>query len=172
VIYLEAHVPLEGMDAEFDGVLAKLRKIEKDSGRAVNWSKVKKILAEARGIPVPVFELIEGSRKNIAKPIRVKHPEILYGRPEPPEMTLDAWYVLAADMRDEIGARRIAAIINHQGPPIPARVLSRSNRYRVMAGPFNDANEAKSVVKRLKFDLDIDGILIKPVRKGQSTHVF
>jgi L,D-transpeptidase ErfK/SrfK len=172
VVYLEAHVPLEGLDAEFDGVLAKLRKIEKDSGRALNWSKVKKILAEARGIPVPVFELIEGSRKNVAKPIRVKHPETLYGRPEPPDLKLEAWYVLAADMRDEIGARRISAIINHQGPPIPARVLSRSNRYRVIAGPFNDANEAKSVVKRLKFDLDIDGILIKPVRKGQSTHVF
>ncbi len=38
---------------------------------------------------------------------------------------MEAWYVLAADLRDEIDAVRIAAIINHQGPQIPARVLSK-----------------------------------------------
>jgi L,D-transpeptidase ErfK/SrfK len=172
VFYLEAHVPLEGMDHEFDSVYAKLRKIEKDSGCALDWSKVKKILAEARGIPVPVFELREGSEKAAAKPIKVKHPDTLYGRPEAPELKLDAWYVLAADVGDEIDARRMAAIINHQGPPIPARVLSKSNSYRVIAGPFNDVSEAKVAVKRLKIDLDIDSILIEPVRKGQSIHAF
>lgn len=166
VVYIEAHVPLEGMDAKFEGVYARLRKIEKDSGCALDWSKVKKILAEARGVPVPIFELREGSEKEAAKPIKVRHPDTLYGRPETPELKLDAWYVLAADVRDEIDAKRIAAIINHQGPPIPARVLPKSNSYRVVAGPFNDVSEAKKAVKRLKIDLDIDGILIEPVRKG------
>jgi L,D-transpeptidase ErfK/SrfK len=66
VVYLEAHVPPEGMDSRFDGVYAKLKKIEKDSGRAVDWDKVKKILAEARGIPVPIFELRPGSQKEIS----------------------------------------------------------------------------------------------------------
>jgi L,D-transpeptidase ErfK/SrfK len=90
----------------------------------------------------------------------------LYGRPEIPDLKLDAWYVLAADVRDEIDAQRIAAIINHQGPQIPASVLSKSNGYRVVAGPFNDVSEAKDAAKRLKIDLDIDGILIEPVKKG------
>jgi L,D-transpeptidase ErfK/SrfK len=62
-------------------------------------------------------------------------------------------------------AARIAAMINHQGPPIPARVLTKSDSYRVIAGPFNDKGEAKNAVKRLKIDLEIDSILIKPVRK-------
>ncbi len=82
---------------------------------------------------------------------------------------MDAWYVLAADVRDENDALRIAAIINHQGPPIPAKVLSKSsksNGYRVIAGPFNDVSEAKDAAKRLKIDLDIDGIVIEPVKKG------
>ena len=88
------------------------------------------------------------------------------GRPEIPELKLEAWYVLAADVRDEIEALRIAAIINHQGPQIPARVLSMSNGYRVIAGPFNDVSEAKDAAKRLKIDLDMDCILIEPVKKG------
>ena len=72
---------------------------------------------------------------------------------------------MAADVRDEIDALRIAAIINHQGPQIPARVLSKSDSYRVIAGPFNDISEAKDAVKRLKIDLEIDSILIEPVKK-------
>ncbi len=72
---------------------------------------------------------------------------------------------MAADVRDEIDALRMAAMINHQGPQIPARVLSKSGSYRVVAGPFNDISEAKDAAKRLKIDLEIDGILIEPVKK-------
>ncbi|MDD2310153.1 MAG: SPOR domain-containing protein, partial [Desulfuromonadaceae bacterium] len=82
-----------------------------------------------------------------------------------PELKLEAWYVLAADVSDEIEALRIATIINHQGPPIPARVLSKGKSHRVIAGPFNDINEARYAAKRLKIDLEIDGILVEPVNK-------
>jgi L,D-transpeptidase ErfK/SrfK len=166
VVYMEVHAPPEDLDAvEFDKIYTKLRNIEKESGRTLDWSKVKKVLAEARGIPVSIFEIRQGSEKGTAKTIEVKHPEKLYGRPEIPELQMEAWYVLAADERDEIDALRIAAIINHQGPQIPARVLSKSDSYRVIAGPFNDISEAKDAVKRLKIDLEIDSILIEPVKK-------
>lgn len=166
VVYMEVHAPPEDLDAvEFDKIYTKFRNIEKESGRTLDWSKVKRVLAEARGIPVPIFEIRQGSEKGAAKTIEVKHPEKLYGRPEIPELQMGAWYVLAADERDEIDALRIAAIINHQGPQIPARVLSKSDSYRVIAGPFNDISEAKDAVKRLKIDLEIDGILIEPVKK-------
>jgi L,D-transpeptidase ErfK/SrfK len=166
VVYMEVHAPPEDLDAvEFDKIYTKLRNIEKESGRTLDWSKVKRVLAEARGIPVSIFEIRQGSEKGAAKTIEVKHPEKLYGRPEIPELQMEAWYVLAADVRDEIDALRIAAIINHQGPQIPARVLSKSDSYRVIAGPFNDISEAKDAVKRLKIDLEIDGILIEPVKK-------
>jgi L,D-transpeptidase ErfK/SrfK len=167
VLYMEAHTPLEDSGAvELEKIYAKLRDIEKKSTQTLDWKKVKKVQTEARGIPVPIFEMRQGSEKEAAKPIKVAHPGTLYGRPEIPDLKLDAWYVLAADVRDEIDALRIAAIINHQGPQIPARVLSKSHSYRVIAGPFNDINEAKDAAKRLKIDLDIDGILIEPVKKG------
>ncbi|MFZ1985928.1 MAG: L,D-transpeptidase family protein [Desulfatitalea sp.] len=166
VIYMEVHAPLEGLDAvDTKKIYAKLRNMEKKSARKLDWGKVKKVMAEARGIPVPIFEIRQGSGEGVAETIGVKHPSKLCCKPEIPELKSEAWYVLAAIMRDEIEAARIAAIINHQGPPIPARVLSESDRYRVVAGPFNDIGEAKDAIKRLKIDLEIDGILIEPVRK-------
>jgi L,D-transpeptidase ErfK/SrfK len=166
VVYMEVHTPFEDSGTvDLEKIYAKLRNIEKKSGRTLDWKKVKEVVAEARGIPVPIFEIRQGSEKGIAETAEVKHPDKLYGRPEIPELKTDAWYVLAANVRDKIDALRIAAIINHQGPQIPARVLSKSDSHRVIAGPFNDISEAKDAVKRLKIDLEIDGILVEPVKK-------
>lgn len=167
LVYLEAHTPLEGSDAaELEKIYAKLRSIENKSARTLDRKKVKAVLAEARGIPVPILETSQRSKEGAEKAIEVKHPAKLYAKPAIPELKMDAWYVLAAQMQDEIDALRIAAIINHQGPQIPARVISKSdNSYRVIAGPFNNISEAKDAVKRLKIDLEIDGKLIEPVRK-------
>ncbi|HMK59964.1 MAG TPA: L,D-transpeptidase family protein [Dissulfurispiraceae bacterium] len=167
VVYLEVHTPPEDQDAaEFDRMFAKLKKFEKESGRALDWTKVKKVLAEARGIPIPIFEIRPGSMNEIPKPVEIEHPNELYGKPSVPPMKSDAWSILAADTSDAVDASRLAAMINHQGPPIPARVLSRNGGYRVIAGPFSDLKEAKEALKRLKIDLDIDGRLIEPVRKS------
>jgi len=166
VVYLEVHASTEELDAaELDKVYNKLRTLEKESGRSLDWSKVKQVLADARGIPVPLFEIRQGSGKGIADPIEVKHPGELNGRPEIPDLKKDAWAVLAADLRDETDAVRLAAIINHQGPHIPARVVAENSGYQVVAGPFTDVRKAKETIKRLKIDLEIDGSLIEPVRK-------
>ena len=166
VLYMEAHTPSEDSGAiELEKIYAKLKNIEKKSARTLDWKKVKEVQAEARGIPVPILEMSQGSGKEAAKTIEVEHPAKLYGRPQIPELKSGAWYVLAADVPDEIEALRIATIINHQGPQIPARVLSKNNSHRVVAGPFNDVGDAKVAAKRLKIDLDIDGVLIEPASK-------
>jgi len=166
VVYLEVHGSTEDLDsAELDKVYKKLRTIEKESGRTLDWSKVKNVLAEARGIPVPIFEIRQGSGKAVTEPVEVKHPDELNFRPIVPELKTDAWSVLAADQRDKTDAVRLATIINHQGPHIPARVIAKNDSYQVIAGPFNDVKEAKDTIKRLKIDLEIDGSLIEPVKK-------
>jgi L,D-transpeptidase ErfK/SrfK len=167
IVYMEVHASTEDLDAaEFDKIYAKLKNIEKKSGRPLDWSKVKKILAEARGIPVPIFEIRQGRGIGIAEPIEVKHPDELYGKPKIPDLKKDAWSVLAADLRDKNDAVRLAAIINHQGPQIPARVIAKNSSYQVIAGPYIDIKEAKDAIKRLKIDLEIEGRLIEPVKKG------
>jgi L,D-transpeptidase ErfK/SrfK len=164
VVYLEVHTPFEELGTgELEKIYAKLRNIEKRKGLTLDWKKVKEVVAEARGIPVPISGISQGSEKGIAETVEIRHPDKLYGRPEIPELKTDAWYVLAASVPDRINALRIAAIINHQGPPIPARVLSKSDSHRVIAGPFDDISEAKDAAKRLKIDLEIDGILVEPV---------
>jgi L,D-transpeptidase ErfK/SrfK len=166
VVYMEVHAPPEESDTvEFDKIYAKLRNIEKESRRALDWNKIRKVLAEARGIPVPISGVEQGSGNSVPETVEVKHPGELYGRPAIPELKMEAWSVLAGDVSDEIDAVRLAAIINHQGPQIPARVLSKNDRYRVIAGPFMDIKDAKDAIKRLKIDLEIDGTLIEPVKK-------
>ncbi|MEN6318517.1 MAG: L,D-transpeptidase family protein [Syntrophaceae bacterium] len=166
VVYMEVHPPLEDLGVvELEKIYEKLRNIEKKSAQTLDWKKVKETLAEARGIPVPIFEIRQGSGSEAAKTMEVKHPDELYGRPQIPKPKKGAWYVLAAVEHDEINATRIAAMINHQGPQIPARVLSESNSYHVIAGPFDDMSDAKDAAKRLKIDLEIDGKLIKPARE-------
>jgi len=145
-----------------------LKTIEKESGRTLDWSKVKNVLAEARGIPVPVFEIRQGSGKGVAELMEVRHPGELNGKPKIPELKADAWSVLAAVVGDETDAVRLSAIINHQGPQIPARVISKNDSYRVVAGPFGDVKEAKDAIKRLKIDLEIDGRLIEPIKKERG----
>ena len=167
IIYLEAHKPFEESGtSELEKAYAKLRNIEEKSGHAFDWEKVKEVVTEARGYPVPIFDINRGSAKVVTETIKLWHPGKLYGKPEIPELKTDAWYVLAATLREEVDALRLAAIINHQGPPIPARVLESSDRYRVLAGPFNDRSEAKKAAKRLKIDLEIDGILVEPVKES------
>lgn len=163
VLYLEAHAPANGDDpGELKKLTAKLKTIERKSGRPINWKRVEEVLAEARGIPIPILDSRKEGGAETAGVVEVRHPEKLYGRPEIPELNMNAWYVLAADLRDRIEAERMAALINHQGPPIPARVLPNRDRYRVIAGPFNDRYKARDAVKRLKIDLEIEGILIEP----------
>ena len=163
IVYIEAHKPFEETGTtELKTAYAKLRNIEKTSEHALDWKKIKEAVAEARGIPVPISENSHGGAKDAAETIKLRHPDKLYGKPEIPELRTDAWYVLAANVRDRVDALRLAAIINHQGPQIPARVLSKGGRHRVLAGPFNNMDEAKNAAKRLKIDLEIDAILIEP----------
>jgi L,D-transpeptidase ErfK/SrfK len=163
-VYLEVHEPLEDFDATnaLEKINAKLKKIEKESGHALDWDKIKNVIAEAKGIPVPVSVANDNGLKTLPENIELKHPDKLSGKPEVPELITNAWYVSAANVQEEIDAVRLAAIINHQGPSIPARVLSKTNGYSVIAGPFKDIKEAKEAVRRLKIDLELDGLLIKP----------
>ncbi len=163
IVYLEVHTPFEKSDAaELNKVYAKLSKIEKESGRALDWKKVEKVVAESRSFPIPIFDVRTGSELGATETIKLKHPDQLYGKPQIPELKVDAWYVLAANLPDKDEALRLTAIINHQGPQIPARVLSKNDRHRVLAGPFNSMGTAKGVAKRLKIDLEIDVILVEP----------
>ena len=165
MVYLEAHTPFEESGTvELKKVYAKLKKIEKKTGITLDWNKIKKVVAEARGIPVAVAAIGVGGKTAVPNTIRLRHPVKLYGQPQVPELRTDAWYVLAANMREKVEALRLATILNHQGPQIPAQVLSEGGRHRVLAGPFDNNREARRASTRMGIDLEIDGILVAPVQ--------
>ena len=166
VVYLEVHGPTGELDtAELDKVYRKLKAVKTATGRPLDWKKVKKVLAEARGIPVPVFEIRPGSNKDSTEPIEVRHPAELRFKPKLAELDPDAWSVLVAELQDETDAVRLAAIINHQGPHIPAKMISKGSGYQVVAGPFTDQKEAREIIRRLKMDLELDASLVEPARR-------
>jgi L,D-transpeptidase ErfK/SrfK len=55
-------------------------------------------------------------------------------------------------------------VLNHQGPPIPARVVQKGDRYQVVAGPYKDKKAAVAAARRLKSDLEIDGVILGPAQ--------
>jgi L,D-transpeptidase ErfK/SrfK len=53
-------------------------------------------------------------------------------------------------------------MLNHQGPPIPARKVEKNGSYQVIAGPFKNPKEAKLVAQRIKMDFEMDTQLLQP----------
>jgi L,D-transpeptidase ErfK/SrfK len=162
LVYLEAHTPFEELGTSaMKKLYAKLKKVEKAAGQPLDWRKVEEVVAEARGVPVPISASPYARGMGIAGAVNLRHPGQLFGQPDVPAFKTDAWYVLAASLRDKVDAQRLAAIINHQGPPIPARVLTEGDRHRVLAGPFDDPRAAKDAAKHLKIYLELNPVLFE-----------
>lgn len=160
VIYLEAHKPLN----ERDGVRAKkelyarLQRVEKFTGLKIDWNKVAAMVAAANGFPSPIAGNVGGDP--LAQVVVVRHPAHLRYAPEVPRLRADAWYVRVTDTANGTEAERLAAMLNHLGPQIPARVVQVGGRYRVVAGPFGGLQEARTAVVSMKTDLDIRGATV------------
>ncbi|HHP7235209.1 MAG TPA: L,D-transpeptidase family protein [Desulfobacterales bacterium] len=162
IVYLEAHKPFEESGTKsLKKLFAKLKQVDKESGYTLDWKRVENVVAEARGFPVPISVTPGGLVMDYVQAVNLRHPGKLYGKPEIPEFKTDAWYVLAATVAEKTEALRLAAIMNHQGPPIPARVLSDEDRHRVLAGPFEDESAAKDAAKHLKIYLELDAVLFE-----------
>ena len=162
IVYLEAHTPFEESGtAGVQKLYIKLQRIEEKSGHPLDWEKIEDVVVEARGYPVPVSAIPQAQGMGVGGAITLRHPGTLRGKPQIPAFKTDAWYVLAANLRDKVDAQRLAAIINHQGPPIPARVLSKDGRHRVVAGPFDDPKAARDAARHLRIYLELDAVVFE-----------
>jgi L,D-transpeptidase ErfK/SrfK len=162
IVFLQVHTPhTESSTTGLKRLYAKLKRIQADSGHPLDWERVERTITEARGIPVAISAISHRRGINATDAVSLRHPGALTGKPEIPPFRTDAWYVLAASLRDKDDALRLAAIINHQGPPIPARVLSKGDRHRVLAGPFDKRSAAKDAAKHLKIYLELDAVVFE-----------
>ena len=166
MLYLEAHAPLQKWagqkEAQQKSLLKHLQDSAGEKGATVDWDKADSILKRADGIPTPILTASPDLSELIKQAPEVQHPGHFYGQLTVPEVTDSDWAILVAGFDSEQTAQTLAAMLNHQGPPIPARKVEKNGSYQVIAGPFKDPKEVEWVVHRLKIDFEIDAKPLPP----------
>jgi L,D-transpeptidase ErfK/SrfK len=163
MLYLEAHEPLQKWAGQKQqqqkSLLKRLHESADEKGATVDWERVGRILQRADGIPTPILVNSPELPELAAQVPEVQHPEHLYGQPVVSKLADSDWVLIVADFVNELTAQDLTAMLNHQGPPIPARKFEKNGSYQVIAGPFKDQKEAESVAHRIKIDFEIDAKL-------------
>ena len=166
MLYLEAHEPLQKWavqkEAQQKSLLERLQDSAGEKGATVDWDKVDSILQRANGIPTPILAASPDLPELAAQAPEVQHPGHFYGQPVVPELTDSDWAILVNDFASEQTARTLAAMLNHQGPPIPARTVETNGSYQVIAGPFKDENEVEGVIHHINIDYEMDATPLPP----------
>jgi L,D-transpeptidase ErfK/SrfK len=170
-VYLEAHEPHEELDAKQvrAALNAKLKQIEKKQGIKLDWAKIDQVVKDARGLPVPVTEHSDSIADLSSHALALDHPGRLNGQPEPVRGDADAWYVRAIETKSQNDAEKMAAMLNHMGPRIPARAVDKGDMFEVLAGPYSDAKAAKLAAKQLKIEMEIAADVVAPARSQKLT---
>jgi len=165
-LYLEAHPPLE----KWAKSTAKLQQEAKDKLRGqalvyqtpVDWDKVEQVLQRSDGVPTPVTLGSPDAAALLANATRLNHPERFFAQPEINDIGDNDWALKASGFETETEAQKFAAMLNHQGPPIPARKVFTDGSYQVLAGPFKSKQAAKRASKRIKENFDIQASTVSP----------
>jgi len=136
----------------------KLKRIEAKTKRAIAWDKVAYAIAQQNGIPISIFT------DNLEKEhfLKFTHAINLSDSIKPAPLNKESWKIKVSELSTKQQAQRFAAMLNHQGPQIPAHVISSNTSYFVVAGPFDSKKQAKASYARLRIDFSLDPELIQP----------
>ncbi|MDD2758960.1 MAG: L,D-transpeptidase family protein [Methylomonas sp.] len=168
-LYLEAHRPLGKwlkQEKQLQKMLRKkLETLAAERAANVDWQRVDAVLNRADGIPTPILQGSADLPALTADALEVMHPEHLYGQPTIVALTEHDWVIATQTLGDEVEADKLAAMLNHLGPQIPARKIEQDGTYKVVAGPFKNKKETQLIAKRIKASFDIDVTPVKPAQK-------
>jgi L,D-transpeptidase ErfK/SrfK len=163
---MEAHPPLEKWATQNNQLQKKLKtrleKLADEHGAVIDWQRVEDALNRADGIPTPVLQNAMTLTEIKSEAVQVSRPAQLYGKPTVTELTEADWSVVTERLDSETEAQKLAAMLNHQGPQIPARKIEKDGEYRVVAGPFKNKKETKLIAKRIKSSFDMEVTPVKP----------
>ena len=166
MLYLEANQPLSKWatdKAQLQKQLTKkLKQISAKRDVLIDWEKVKQILQRADSIPTPILQNSPTLTQIADSAIQLNHPEQFYQQPNVGEIRRNDWALLVASFKNELEAQQLSAMLNHQGPIIPARKVQKANHYYVIAGPFKNKEEMQAAAKRLKVDFELKAKPLKP----------
>jgi L,D-transpeptidase ErfK/SrfK len=166
MLYLEANEPLQKWTQDKNRLkkqlLKQLRQISAKKNVAIDWEKVERIIQRSDGIPTPILTQSPDVDELAANAVGLEHPKQLYQQPIVEELKDSDWSILVASFDNAIEAQKLATMLNHQGPIIPARKVQKDNTYQVIAGPFKNKKEVKAITKRIQMEFEIAVEPIKP----------
>lgn len=166
MLYLEVHEPLKKWARQKPKLKKKLlkdlKKISKAQNVTIDWEKVDRIVERADGVPTPILADSPGITELSTAAVQLEHPDQLYGQPVVADLKESDWAVLAGTFDNENDAQQLAVMLSHQGPPIPARKIEKDGAYQVIAGPFKNKKEVKTVAQRIHMDFELDAKPLKP----------
>jgi L,D-transpeptidase ErfK/SrfK len=166
MLYLEANEPLQKWAQDKSRLkkqlLKQLHQISSKKNVAIDWDKVDRIIQRSDGIPTPILAQSPDLADIAANAVQLEHPEQLYRQPVVAKLKDSDWSILVASFDNEIEAQKLATMLNHQGPIIPARKIQKDNAYQVIAGPFKNKKEVNAAAKRIQMDFEIDVEPLKP----------
>ncbi len=169
-LFLEAHQPLKQKKTFKNKLNKQLKKIERQAEFVIDWKQVETIIQQADGIPMPI--LLESSSVNSLenRMIQVAHPQYFKLQPEVKPITRQDWSITVTKFSDANTAQKLVALLNHQGPPIPARTVQKNGLSHVVVGPFQNSEEVQFVMRKIKREFQFDGIAHPPQAKENSQH--
>ncbi|QCW84804.1 hypothetical protein EQU24_11290 [Methylotuvimicrobium buryatense] len=157
ILFLQAYPPThkdpKQVNRLVQDLMARLQKIEQKSGRSIDWDKVHAAIERSDGVLTPI---LNGDIDDFY--LTISRPSIKFKRPIPKTIDADAWKLRVAKLSTEKEARQFAAMLNHQGPPIPAHSFATN----VIAGPFSSSQDAVSAKKRLLSEFSITAQVMAP----------
>ena len=162
MLFLEAHKPTKGAaKTHTQTLLRKLKRISRKNNE-VDWQKVKNILTQAKGVPIPILNGTADFSTLAKKAITLTHPQRFFHQPVVKPLSSQDWSITVATFSDEDTAQKLVALLNHQGPPIPTRKIQESGASHVVAGPFSSKQEVNSVIANIKRELKFNVIAHPP----------
>lgn len=159
MFYLESHRPepsggKKGRRLK-EQLFDKLKRYSSEADVEIDWNRVTDVLAKSAGIPKPILMgSHDGGGLFFDVPL-VARPQKLYKMPVVPPLKAGEWSILAGSFLQESNAIQLAAILNHQGPQIPTRVVKRNTSFRVVAGPFRNRRQARKTSQRMLRELEL-----------------
>lgn len=165
-LYLEAHPLLPKWEAQKKqlqkNLYADLRKLAKEKPVNIDWLQVEAILQRSDGVPKQISKASGSVDTAVNQVVELKRPDTWAWQNPVARLNNQDIAVLAASFKAENDAKKFAAMLNHQGPPIPARTVRNDKTFLVIAGPFNTVKQANQVIKRIKINFEMNAKLFKP----------
>lgn len=119
----------------------------------VDLAHAEELAGRATGYPLPVAAGAPDPDGYLA----ALPPAPLLPSPYVAPVATGDWYVDLGSFKSDANARRLVAMLRHQGPPIPARREPQDDRVRVLAGPFTSQTDARAAATRIDRDLAESG---------------